>query len=50
MLFSNTKLDIKSSSNIRNSLDANIGSPQDDGLSTCLFIIYLEKHVWATDM
>ena len=36
-------LDIKSSSNISNPFDTNIGSPQGDSLSGCLFIIYLEK-------
>ena len=43
ILLSNTTLDIKSSSNISNSFDANVGSPQGDGLSGCLLIIYLEK-------
>ena len=43
VLFSNTTLDIKSSSNISNSFDTNVGSPQGDDLSGCLFIIYLEK-------
>ena len=43
ILFSNTTLDIKSSSNISNSFDANAGSPQGDDLSGRFFIIYLEK-------
>ena len=43
ILLSNTKLDIKSSSNISNPFDTNIGSAQGDSLSGCLFIIYLEK-------
>ena len=42
---SNTTLDIKSSSNISNLFDTNVGSTQGDGLSGCLFIIYLEKAV-----
>ena len=43
ILLSNTTLDIKSSSNISNLFDRDIGSPQGDGLSRCLFVIYLEK-------
>ena len=43
MLLSNTTLDIKSSSNISNIFDANISSPEDDGLTGCFFIIYFEK-------
>ena len=43
ILFSNTTLDIKSSSNISNSFDANAASPQGDDLSGRFFIIYLEK-------
>ena len=43
ILFSNTTLDIKSSSNISNSFDANAGSPQGDDLSGRFSIIYLEK-------
>ena len=43
ILLSNTTLDIKSSCNISNPFDINIGSPQDDDLNGCLFIIYLEK-------
>ena len=34
---------LESSSNISNPFDTNIGSPKGDGLSGCLFIIYLEK-------
>ena len=40
---SNTTLDIKPSSSISNPFDTNVGSPQGDNLSGCLFIIYLEK-------
>ena len=36
-------LDINSSSNISNPFDTNVVSPQEDGLSGFLFIIYLEK-------
>ena len=43
IILSNTTLDIKLSSNISNPLDTNVGSPQRDGLTGCLFIIYLEK-------
>ena len=43
ILLSNITLDIKSSSNISNPFNTNIGSPQCDGLSGCLLIIYLEK-------
>ena len=43
ILLSNTTLNIKSSSNISNLFYTNIGSPDGDGLSGCLFIIYLEK-------
>ena len=43
ILLSNITLDIKSSSNISNPFNTNIGSPQGDGLSGCLLIIYLEK-------
>ena len=43
ILLSNTTLDIISSSNIRNPINTNIGSPHRDGLSGCLFIIYFEK-------
>ena len=43
ILLSNTTLDIKSSSNISKPFDTNVGSPQGDGLSGCLFTIYLEK-------
>ena len=43
ILLSNKVLDIKSSSNISNPFDTNIGSPERDSLSGCLFIIYLEK-------
>ena len=39
----NTTLDIKSSSNINHPFNTNVGSPQGDDLSRCLFIIYLEK-------
>ena len=47
ILLSNTTLDIISSSNIRNPINTNIGSPQGDALSGCLFIIYLEKSLRA---
>ena len=43
ILLSNTILDIKSSSNISNPVDINIGSPLGDGLSGCFFFIYLKK-------
>ena len=38
-----TTLDIKSSSIISTPFNTNVASPQGDGLSRCLFIIYLEK-------
>ena len=47
ILLSNTTLDIISSSYISNPINANIGSPQGDGLSGCLFIINLEKSLRA---
>ena len=43
ILFSNTTLDSKSSSNISNAFDANIVPLQGDGLSGCLLIINYEK-------
>ena len=43
ILLSNTTLHIKSSSNISNPFDTNLGSPQGNGLTGCLFIIYFEK-------
>ena len=43
ILLSNITLDIKSSSNISNPFEANVGSPLGDGVSGCIFVIYLEK-------
>ena len=45
ILLGNKTLDIKSSSNISNHFDTYISSSQGDGLSGCLFTIYLEKAV-----
>ena len=42
-LHSNTTLDTKSSNNISNPFNTNIGSTHGDGISGCLFIIYLGK-------
>ena len=39
ILLSNTTLDIKSSSSISNPFDANLSSPQGDGISGCPLII-----------
>ena len=43
ILFSNTILNIKSSSNCNNIFHTNIDCWQGDSLRVCLFIIYLEK-------
>ena len=43
ILLSNTSLDIKTSSDISNPFNTNIGSPEGDDLSGCSYIIYLEN-------
>ena len=43
ILLINTSLDIKTSSNISNPFNTNIGSPEGDDLSGCSYIIYLEN-------
>ena len=43
VLLSNTTLTVRSKSGVNNTFKTNIGSPQGDGLSGCLFNIYFEN-------